>query len=42
MEKKRYERGRILTKVVATFLALLMLFATTGTLIYYVVAELMH
>ena len=36
MAKKKYDKGRILTKVMATILAGLMVLATATTLIYYI------
>ena len=40
MEKKNHYAGRIFTKVIATILAILMIFAVATTLIYYVIASL--
>ena len=40
MEKKHHDAGRIFTKVIATILAILMIFAVAATLIYYVIARL--
>lgn len=37
MAKKRYDTGKILTKVLAGVLAAMMVFAVAGTLIYYLV-----
>ena len=37
MAKKRYDAGKILTKVLAGVLAAMMVFAVAATLIYYLV-----
>lgn len=37
MAKKRYDAGKILTKVIAGVLAALMIFAVAGTLIFYLI-----
>lgn len=37
MAKKRYEAGKILTKVLAGILAAMMVFAGAATLIYYLI-----
>lgn len=37
MAKKRYEAGKILTKVLAGLLAAMMVFAGAATLIYYLI-----
>jgi hypothetical protein len=37
MAKKRYEAGKILTKVLAGILATMMVFAGAATLIYYLI-----
>ena len=36
-KKKHYDVGRIVIKIMAAILALIMLVATAGTLIYYIV-----
>lgn len=38
MAKKKHDIGKIVTKVIATILAVLMVLAVAGTLIYYLVA----
>lgn len=38
MAKNKHDIGRIATKVIATILAVLMVLAVAGTLIYYLVA----
>lgn len=38
MAKKQHDIGRITTKIIAVFLAVLMVVAVAGTLIYYLVA----
>lgn len=35
MAKKRYDAGKIFTKVLAAILAAMMIFAVAGTLIFY-------
>ena len=37
MSKKQHDIGRILTKVIAAILAILMVVAVAGTLIYYLI-----
>ena len=37
MAKKQHDIGRIATKIIAVFLAVLMVVAFAGTLIYYLV-----
>lgn len=37
-KKQRHDIGKIATRIMAAFLALLMLVAVAGTLIYYLVA----
>ncbi len=36
-KKKHYDVGKIFTKVIAAFIALIMIAATAGTIIYYIV-----
>ncbi len=36
MSKKKHDAGQIFVKVIATIMALLMLIAAAGTLIYYI------
>ena len=38
MAKRRHDIGRIATKIIAGILALLMVAAVAGTLVYYLVA----
>ena len=38
MAKKKYDAGRVFTKVMAGVLAILMLFTTIATLVYYLIA----
>ena len=38
MSKKKHDIGRIITKVVAAILAILMVFGVAGSLIYYLIA----
>ncbi len=42
MAKKRYDTGRMLTKVMAAILAGVMVLATAATLIYYLVNTVMN
>lgn len=37
MAKKRYDAGKIFTKVLAVILAAMMVFAVAGTLIFYLI-----
>lgn len=40
MAKKQHDIGRIATRIIALVLAILMVVAVAGTLIYYLVAEI--
>lgn len=42
MAKKRYDTGRMLTKVMAAILAGVIVLATAATLIYYLVNTVMN